>query len=345
MKHEIDLKNYDIRTDVIIDYIDKFDSNDIIRSTKEYEDIKVEDIVVSKKGDNIFNSEKGIYKIISFKDITDKDNFKNVEEVLINELKDMYKKLNINDKMSCLIIGLGNKNSTPDSLGPKVIDNILVTNYLFALGEVEEGYRKTFSVSPGVTASTGIETSDFIKAIVDISKPDFMIVIDALASSSTNRVNQTIQITDRGILPGSGVGNSRKEINKEILKIPVIAIGIPTIVDAASIVNDTIEYMKKNFSYEIENINNNSNKFINPLTKNYLKTKRELTDEELKQILGIVGTLTEEDRKKLIIEVLSPINYNLMVTPKEIDFVIEKLSLLLSNGINKTLHSSYTSTN
>lgn len=337
--HEIDLKNFSLRTDVILEQIEDINSEFIIHNKKCDNDIKIDEVIVQK---DINNYKKGIYKTISFNDITDKDNFKMVENALISELKDLLDKLNISNKDSSLIIGLGNHLSTPDSLGPKVIDNVLVTRYLFDIGDIEEGYRNTASFKPGVTGSTGIETRDLIKGVVDISKPDFLIIIDALASSKIERVNKTIQISDVGILPGSGVGNSRKEINKDTFGIPVIAIGVPTIVDAVTIVYDTFEFMKKQIGFKLENINNSKLKFVkNP---NYLNTNRDLTYEEKEKTLGIVGTLSEEELKELLIEVLSPINYNLMVTPKEIDFVIDKLSLLISNGINKALHEAYNST-
>ena len=170
-------------------------------------------------------------------------------------------------------------------------------------------------------------------------------MIDALASSKIDRVNKTIQITDAGILPGSGVGNNREILNKDTFKIPVIAIGVPTIVDALTIVYDTFNYMKKKFSYNIDNVDSNKLKFVDSMHQNYLDTERELTKEEEEKILGMVGTLNDDEFKKLILEVLSPINYNLMVTPKEIDFVIDKLGLLIGNSINKVLHNSYNTTN
>ena len=200
--HKIDLKNFSLRTDVILEKIDEFDSDVITHNTKCESDINIDEVIVNN---DISKYKKGIYKTISFKDITDKDNFKKVENVLIKELKDLLDKLDITDDLSCLIIGLGNQVSTPDSLGPKVIDNVLVTRYLFDMGDVEKGYRNTSSFKPGVTGSTGIETRDLIKGIVDVSKPDFLIIIDALASSRIERVNKTIQISDVGILPGSGV--------------------------------------------------------------------------------------------------------------------------------------------
>ena len=148
-------------------------------------------------------------------------------------------------------------------------------------------------------------------------------------------------MTDAGINPGSGVGNKRKEISKEILKIPVIAIGIPTVVDAASIVNDTINYLYKHFAYQKENLNNPKTKLT--ANVNYLKYSKDLkiNQEDKQKILGMVGSLDEVETKNLIYEILNPIGYNLMVTPKEEDFIIEKLAEVISKGINEALHQNY----
>lgn len=346
MAHEIDLKNFSFRTDMIVESIDKLeDSKDIIHNTIMIKDVIIDDVYINKSGEKKCGKASGRYKTITFKDITDKDNYKKVEEIVINNLSTFLKETDIKDDSTVLIIGLGNSKSTPDSLGPKVIDNVLVTRYLFDLGEIEEGYRNVSSFKPSVTGITGIETKDFIKGVVDVVKPDFLIIIDALAASSIDRVNKTIQITDAGILPGSGVGNSRVGINKDTFQIPVIAIGVPTIVDAATIVFDTLNYMIKKFSYNIDNIDNKKLKFVDEMHQNYLETDRELTKEERERLLGIIGSLDEISMKKLLLEILSPIDYNLMVTPKEIDFVIEKLSMLIGNSINKCLHKAYNTTN
>ena len=344
--HEIDLKNYKIRTDLIID---NFDNNNTIEgikhSIKKYNDIILEETEIKKEGSLIINKKPGLYKTISFKDVTDKTNYKKVQDVFIESLKNILKETNIKEDATSLVIGLGNDKSTPDALGPNTINNILVTRYLFELGEVEEGYRNVACFKPNVTGTTGIETKDLIESITNKIKPDFLIIIDALASSSINRLNKTIQITNTGIEPGSGVGNTRDEISKETLNIPVIVIGVPTIVDAATIVSDTFKYIQKQISYKIENKDNKKLKFVTEIKQNYEEHITNLTQEQKKEILGIVGTLTEEDFKTLIYEVLSPINYNLMVTPKEIDFIMEKLSLLIGNGINKVLHRSFKTTN
>ena len=190
--------------------------------------------------------------------------------------------------------------------------------------------------------TTGIETFDIIKSVIDAVKPDFIITIDSLAALSIDRVNKTIQMTDTGIHPGSGIGNYRKEISKDTVGIPVIAIGVPTVVESATIVNDTINYLFKHISY-IKNNTDKSKLSIN-IFSNYKKKieNNKLTDKEKKELLGMLGDLNNDDKHALILEVLNSINYNLMVTPKEIDFVIEKLSDVIASSLNNSLHRQIT---
>lgn len=331
--HEISLEKYNLRTDLIVD--EKDDS--VVTNIKNISNIKIEESKVAKDG----NFKKGNYKTITFTDISDKDNYKNVLQVFKDSFKDLLKINKIKEEATCLIVGLGNIKSTPDSLGPLVLENILVTKHLFSFGEVENGYRNVSILKPDVTGTTGIETSSLIKGVVDVVRPDFLIVIDALASSSIERVNKTIQMSDSGIKPGSGVGNSRLEIFSSTYHIPVLAIGVPTIVDAATIVSDTINYMYKQISYKMNNINNPKNKLLINNDFNYLKESTTLDNNSKEELLGLIGTLNDKDFKKLIEEVLSPINYNLMVTPKDIDFTIEKLALLIAQGLNLSLHENY----
>jgi len=158
---------------------------------------------------------------------------------------------------------------------------------------------------------TGLETSEIIKGIVEKSSPDLVIAVDALASRKMERVSTTIQISDTGISPGSGVGNKRKALNKEYLGVPVIAIGIPTVVDAATMVNDTIDII------------------IGTL-------KKEATTGS--DFYSMLEEMDSEDKHKLIREVLNPFMANVVVTPKEIDDLISDLSLVVANGLNISLH-------
>ncbi len=337
MGNKINLSKYNIRTDLIVDIIDN--NSNINKETDTYEGVKITRVEVEKDMEEELNKKKGTYITIEFDDVTNYEDREKIGKCFENEIKKLLNKLNIKDDDDCLIIGLGNEKSTPDALGPLSIKNILVTRHLFILNtNHKEGLRSVSAVIPDVMGNTGIETSDIIKSIVNTIKPKFIITIDALASSSINRLNKTIQMTDTGIHPGSGIGNSRKEINKDTIGVPVIAIGVPTVVESSIIVNDTIKYLLKHISY----IKNNFSKSKLTYTKfgNYLdKIKNsDLSQEEKKEILGMIGELSEEDKLSLINEVLTSINYNLMVTNTEIDYLILKLSEIIANSLNNALH-------
>lgn len=334
MKHEIDLSKYTTRTDLAIEVLSE---NIIKKHIENYKDIKIYNINIDEKESKLINKKKGNYITIEFNDITDHDNLENVKYVFQQQLQKLMKKLNIKDDDSVLVIGLGNSKSTPDSLGPESINKLIITNHLYKLNELEDGFRRVSAINPGVMGTTGIETSEIIESITKKIQPDFVIVIDALATSSIERVNRTIQITDTGIHPGSGIGNNRKEISKELLNIPVIAIGIPTTVDAVTIVSDTIEYITKHFTYMRENINNPKSKLI--VGANKKEIEKEINKDDKKELLGLIGTLNHDETRQLIYEVLTPIGYNFMVTPKEIDYLILKLSDIIGNGLNIALHN------
>lgn len=333
MGHEVDLKQSILRTDLAVELVKS-------KPTKQIDDIKITNITLSKEEAKQINKKPGHYTTIEFTDVTDSTNQKKLQNIFKDELKALLKKENIKEDDMCLVLGLGNEKSTPDSLGPLVVSQTLVTNYIYLYGTLDEGFRRVCAIAPGVMGTTGIETSDLIQSLVQKLKPNFIITIDALAASSVERVNKTIQMTNSGINPGSGVGNKRKEISKEILNIPVIAIGIPTVVDAASIVSDTIQYLYDHFAYQTANFNNPATKLT--ANVNYLKLDQKFTikKEDKEKILGMVGTLSEEETKSLIYEILNPIGYNLMVTPKEEDFLITRLAEVLSAGLNEALHQT-----
>ena len=276
--HKVNLEKNNIRLDLINDIdVNNIETNVIDKS------YKIERVIINGKNYKKYNKNKGEYISILFDDVTDKESKEKTISLLTCELKRLLEKKRLLNK-STLIIGLGNSYSTPDSLGPKVIKNIIPTRHISLIGELDNNYSIVSKLSPGVFADTGIESFDVIKGLIDRIHPDYVIVIDSLAAKSLNKVNKIIQITDSGIDPGSGVENHRKEISKKSLGIDVIAIGVPTVVNLHTIIKDTL--------YEYE----------------------------LKSIL---------DKK----------SNNYMVTPKEIDFVIEQLSYIISKSINNVLHN------
>lgn len=330
--HEIDLSKYNLHTDLIIE---KIDQNEEVSEYFE-NGIKISEVNLEK--DNVLKKKAGCYVTISFDDITDTNNFNHVQEVLEKEIGKMLLKEGIKEEMTCLVVGLGNINATPDALGGKTVKDIVVTRHLYLLNDYDPRYRNVSAFTPGVMGDSGIETIDIILGVVEKIKPNFLIVVDSLCASSIERINRTIQMTNTGIHPGSGIGNNRKEISFETIGIPVIAIGVPTVVDSIVIVNDTIEFLMKKISYLKDNMNNVLDK-LKPVNKiDYFKEENNLTDTEKKSLLGDFGLLSETDKKKLIYEVLSPINANMIVTVKEIDFIIDRLGSLLAKAINHSLH-------
>ena len=324
MSHNIDLNVMNMRTDLAIDEV----NNEELEKLKEEKEngIKVFTVDVTKENQDKFNKKCGKYITIAFDDVTDYNNSINVEKIFSSELKKMIESHNITSSASCIIIGLGNEKSTPDSLGPLSINDIIVTNHLFSLGiNVEDGFR--------------VESSDIISALIKEIKPDFVIVVDALKASNVDRVNKTIQITDAGINPGSGIGNTRKEISKDVLNIPVFAVGVPTVVDTVTIVNDTLKYLENYICYMKNNMDNPKEK-LKIVRTNIDKNNLEI--DEKNNLFGLIGTLKEEDFKSLLIEAINPVGYNMIVTPKEIDFVIDRLANVISTGINNALHDKVT---
>lgn len=214
--------------------------------------------------------------------------------------------------LKVLVVGLGNREVTPDALGPQVVDNLFITRHLIKeYGRYLLEFDESCSVSglvPGVMAQTGMESVEIMKGIIRETKPDMVIVIDALAARNVKRLNRTIQITNTGIVPGSGVGNYRSAINEKNLGVPVIAIGIPTVVDAATIVADT-------FSSLIDIMNR-------------VKGYRHLTEP--------LEELNEAEQEELVREIISPKMNTMYVTPKDIDEAVKRLSYTISEGLNMT---------
>ena len=330
--HSVDLSKYDIRTDLIIEKA----SSDMLNNHYEENGVSVDDIILLEN--NILNKTPGKYITISFNDVTDQNNYKKVLSVLKKEFSNMLDFTKIKDSDTCLIIGLGNRDIISDALGNRTLKNIIVTRPLYLINDYDKRYRNVSILEPNVLGVTGVESFDIIEGVIKKIKPDFVIAIDSLCASNINRLNKTIQISNSGISPGSGIGNNKKELSLETLGIPVIAIGVPTVVDSSVIVSDTINYIMKKISYLKDNMNNNLDK-LKPVNKiNYLKDEHELSSEEKKEILGYIGLLDDDKLKNLVWEVLSPINSNMIVTTKEIDFIVDKLGLLISDCLNDCLH-------
>ena len=307
---------YNFRTDLALERRDLYNkAHNVEKDIEgiETENEKIDDnIAISRvkitneKGEEALGKPKGMYITIDFKNlkIATANEIENASKVVTKELKTLLEK-HINVKDPILVVGLGNIYVTPDALGPKVINEVDITRHLIQyMPEVlDENTREVSAVSPGVLGTTGIETLEILKGIVDNVKPKLVIVIDALASRSIERISSSIQLADTGIVPGAGVGNTRKEISEKSLGIPVIGLGIPTVVEAATIAADSLTLLIKKVQEQAQ-----SNDFLNKLQ--------------------------EEDKYTLIKEVLTPEEYNFIVTPKEIDELIEKMKDVVARGIN-----------
>ena len=274
------------------------------------ENIKVSRVkITNENGEQAIGKEKGIYVTIDLKDLknVDENEIQKASDTLSNELKAIIQN-HVSFKDDIMVVGLGNMYVTPDSLGPKVINEIDVTRHIikYLPQYIDENARPVTAFSPGVLGTTGIETYEILKGIVDNVKPKLLIVIDALASRSIERISSTIQISDTGIVPGAGVGNTRQEISEKTLGIPVVALGIPTVVESAVLVNDCLDLLIEKMQNEAK-----SNVFLNQLK--------------------------EQDNYETIKDTLNPQNYNMIVTPKEIDNLIENMKDVVARGINKSL--------
>ncbi len=265
--------------------------------------------ILNEKGEEALNKKKGNYITIDVKKITNlpEEKQNNIINSISKEVKSLIN-IHIKEDAEVLVVGLGNGNLVADALGTKVIENIEVTRHIkkYCPEFLNEDEREISAIAPGVMGLTGIETLEVVKGIVDNVKPKLLIVIDSLASRSIERISKSIQISDTGIIPGGGVGNARKGLTKESLGIPVIAIGIPTAVETAVIVNDALDLFISKLQDEAR-----SNEYLNKLK--------------------------EEDNYEEIKEALVPGNYNLIVTPKEIDELADDMALLVSEGINMSL--------
>jgi len=221
----------------------------------------------------------------------------------------MSKLFQFKEDASILIVGLGNWQATPDALGPKVVEKVLVTRHLFYYtpDEMKGKMRKVSAISPGVLGLTGIETAEVIRGLTQHVKPDYVIAIDALAAGALERIGTSIQLADTGINPGSGIGNHRKGLNEETLGCKVIAIGVPTVVNAAVIAHKTIEELFGQMESEPA----------------FAKLYNEENEQTFMEVMN---------------KALSPFKDTLMVTPKEVDNLIDRSSKIIASALNMSIH-------
>lgn len=289
------------RTDMAVERRDLYrNANKVENEIKgvECEEEKIDDMkitrvkITNEEGQKALDRKIGNYITIDLKRVNNITTEK--EDAIISafskELKIIIEKnSNLSDEI--LVVGLGNLYATPDSLGSKVVQNIEITRHIkiYLPNAIDPNTRSVSAITPGVLGTTGVETIEIVKGIVDNIKPKLVIAIDSLCSKNIERINKSIQISDTGIIPGGGVGNKQEELSKDTLGIPVIGIGVPTVLDAATIVTDTLSACKINVS------------------------------------------------ENEVVEKMKLNNFNFIVTPKEIDSLIESMSTIISEGINMSV--------
>lgn len=309
---------YQIRTDLAVETQEKMQEEHVnlkgVRCTEEKIDknLTISTVFIeTENGAKTMGKPRGTYITIEALDMdtAEEGYHREISRQLAKVLRRLLPEKK-EEEMSVLVVGLGNREVTPDALGPRVVDNLFITRHILKeYGKYAFGGEKVNPVSsivPGVMAQTGMESLEIIKSVVKETGPELVIVVDALAARNTRRLNRTIQVTDTGINPGSGVGNHRHGLNEKSLGVPVISIGIPTVVDAATIVKDTLHNLLEAMSQS----------------------------EMLKSIGKSMEELDDSEKYELIRELLSPNLNTMFVTPKDIDESVKRLSYTVSEGIN-----------
>ena len=314
-------KSYlNFRTDMADERIDIYkrvhnlsDIDGVIVKSTDTDNVKVTTVeITNENGEKALSKKMGTYITIECLNIEYLS--EDEKQILISKVAEQIKLLVKDDHKSIMIVGLGNMYVTPDALGSKVVKYLDITRHLlkFAKEYVDSNTREVSAIAPGVLGTTGIETFEIIESVTKKVKPDIVIVIDSLASQSVHRVGKSIQLSNMGIVPGAGVKNKRVGINQETLKIPVIAIGVPTVVDMATITNEAIDKLLENSKNEITEFNNEN-----------------INDKHSSSIFNL---LNDDNRYSMIANTLDTENY--IVTPKEIDEIIDKMSEVLASSIN-----------
>lgn len=312
------LENYNIRTDLALETRERFVSDHVeipgvsVEETYDEErEIRTTRVVVeTENGAKMMGKPVGTYLTIEAPNmaVPDEDYHREISKKLAEDIKELVPERK--EEVTVLVVGLGNREVTPDALGPYVADHLHVTRHIVKeYGKYAMGKDQVYLVSavvPGVTGQTGMETLEIVKGVVEETEPDFVVAIDALAARNSKRLNRTIQITDTGICPGSGVGNHRLALNSETLGVKVIGIGVPTVVDAVTIVNDTME----NFIVALE------------------------SSELLKSVGETLRSYNEAEKQELIRELIAPHLNGMYMTPKNIDDTIKRVSFTISEALN-----------
>lgn len=294
-----------------VDVLNENGSKSVSKDIGKYITVKVEDIKYLEESD---------------KQITIEGISKKIKELIENEEQNLEKDQDGPRGGSVMIVGLGNIYVTPDALGPKVVKYVDISRHFIKFTEnlIEPNAREISAIAPGVLGTTGIETSEIIFSIVEKIRPNYIIAIDSLASGSVERLGNTIQLSNTGITPGAGVKNKREGLNKSTLNIPVIAIGVPTVVDMATITNEAIDKL-------IDSTEKSNSEFYNT-NESFKNNEKNLNSNER---FSEISLLKKEGRYNMIANVLDTENY--IVTPKEIDEIVDIVAEIIASSLNVAL--------
>ena len=315
------IEKYSVRTDLALEEKERFESDNVEISgvvlEEDYDEtleIRITRVKIeTENGAKAMGKPAGVYLTLEAPNLAvpDEDYHREISEKLADHMEELLHENHLTGRdISVLVVGLGNRQVTPDALGPYVVDNLCVTRHIVReYGKYAMGMERAQLVSaivPGVMGQTGMETLEIVKGVVTETKPDLVIAVDALAARNSRRLNRTIQIADTGIHPGSGVGNHRNGLTRETLGIPVIGIGVPTVVDAATIVSDTME----NLIQAME------------------------TSETLKGVGEVLKMYNNAEKYELVKELISPHLNGMFVTPKDEDEMVKQISYTISESLN-----------
>ena len=318
------MKKYYTRSDLAIESLaHAVKDKDYKHSEKKEGNVTIETFEILQTSE-LYPHEVGQYVEISFPDYQDFEKIsQHFQKQLSLLIKEKVKKI---DPL-ILWIGLGNPTLTSDAIGPRTLNQIRATHHYSIEERHRHQYYDTMCIAPGVMAHTGMETADLLLALVQEFQPDLVIAIDALCAQSYEKICHVIQMNNVGIYPGSGIGNHRKSITESSMGVPVVAIGIPTVIHVSSLVSDVYNLLEGYFKESLD-----------PSTSLKVGKRRRyegrLNEVQRRLILGEIGQLDEQKRIQLLNEVLNPIESQFVMSDKDIDFDIEMISKILSSGIN-----------
>lgn len=260
--------------------------------------------VETEEGERAVGKKRGIYVTLEAPELAQGDT--ELDEGCSKALAEEIRHMAGDAVNGCvLVVGLGNRQVTPDALGPAVCDEVFVSRHMheYAPNEIDERIGNVSAIAPGVLGITGIETGEIISGVVDYLKPSLVIAVDSLASQALERIRTTVQVADAGIAPGAGIGNKRKALNRESLGVPVLAVGVPLVVYASTIVQDLMETALEKAPMDLK------------------------MNDKLQKVLAGMNDVDGAD---------------MIVTPKEIDKVVEDMARIIADALNLALHNKLT---